>query len=206
MRFSDKEISELCESICHRLSEGRLRHTLAVRDTALLLADYFLPNMKDVVEASALLHDVSKEIPIEEQIDMLLESGDIASRSEIPEYGVIHSLTAPLVVKRDYHRFAIDEVLSAVYNHTTGSPDMTVLDEIIFLADFIEETRTHNSCRSLRERVLSGLKRGADAENLSLLHEACVFEIDSTISYLISNKKKIDVKAILTRNVLLSKI
>jgi HD superfamily phosphohydrolase YqeK len=119
---------------------------------------------------------------------------------------VLHSFTAPLFIKKYFSEFATENVISAVRYHTLGAPEMSVFDEIVFLADFIEDTRTYDASISLRNFVWSNMRSGEFDTNVKVLHLACVKAIDYTIINLIENKKKINSKNILTRNALLSKI
>jgi len=206
MIFSEKKLKALREEVKKRLSEKRYLHTLAVAEAAKKLSDMCIPEKIAEAEVAALLHDVTKELSLTEQRE-LLESAKIALDSEDYEsLGVLHSFTAPIVVKRDFPDFATEEVLFAVLYHTIGSPTMSVFDEIIFLADFIEDTRTYDSSVKLREFVWQNMQLGEIESNILILHDACVRAIDCTILNLIENKKKINSKNILTRNALLSKI
>ena len=206
MAFSDADISDLILRVKRRMSEKRFAHTLSVMDTALMLADHTVPESRNVVSVAALLHDIAKEIPIDDQIAFLEREGETISEFDLQSKGVIHSYTAPYVVQRDFREYATSEVLSAVRNHTLGDPDMSFVDEIIFLADFIEASRGYKTCIELRQNVVENLSKNNFSENVLLIHSACIEEIDSTLKMLLSEKKFINPKIILTRNALLSKI
>jgi HD superfamily phosphohydrolase YqeK len=83
---------------------------------------------------------------------------------------------------------------------------MTEFDEIIFLADFIEETRKYPACIKLREFVFGNMKEGHTEANIRILHRAVISAIDSTVSNLKENGRFVNSKNILTKEALLSKI
>lgn len=206
MTFSDKDINLLKNQVESRLSPKRFLHTLGVARSAIKLAEYCLPDFIRETEAAALLHDITKEYTIEEQYKLINEFDIPIDKSDYESPQILHSFTAPAVIKRDFPMFATNRILSAVYNHTIGSPDMTVFDEIIFLADYIEETRTYDSCISVRNYVFHNMADRDYKSNIKVLHNACIKAIDFTISSLSENKRHVNLKNILTRNALMSKI
>lgn len=206
MTFSSEEISALSREVEGRLSPKRFLHTLGVVKMAEGLALLCLPEKKDELIVAAYLHDVTKELKPAEHLELLSEYNIPVTDEDLCTEAILHSFSATCVVKRDFPRLATGDILSAVYNHTLGAPDMTVFDEIIFLSDYIEESRTYESSVKLREFVLEGMTDGAYDDNVKLLHRACITAIDNTVLHLIHEKKAINTKNILTRNALLGKI
>lgn len=206
MTFSNKDIEELKKEIKGRLSEPRYLHTLGVSRAAIRLAEFCAPQLTQEAEVAALLHDVTKEYPREEQL-RIINDFNVALDDEDKSYpAVLHSFTAPEIIKREFSKFATKNVLSAVFSHTLGAPDMSVFDEIIFLADFIDDTRSYDSSASVRKFVFENMIGGKTEHNQKVLHKACVMSIDFTVDHLKKNEKNINSKNILTRNALLSKI
>lgn len=206
MMFTEEELSELKASVSRRISEKRFLHTLGVLEAALYLADISGIASKSEIAAAAILHDVTKEISYDEQLFLIKSFNLKADKEDLAVREVIHSLTAPLIIERDFPIFATEKVISAVKHHTLGSPDMSLFDEIIFLADFIEPNRKYDACREVREFVYNNTSRDSKEANVNLIHKASVMAIDSTINNLILNKKIISAKTVLTRNVILGKI
>lgn len=206
MTFSKDDIELLKGRVESRLSQRRYLHTLGVVNAAVKLAELCLPDSVLEAEAAALLHDVSKEYTLEEQYSLIKEFNIKIDESDYNSPAILHSFTAPAVIKRDFNKFATTKILSAVFNHTIGSPDMEIFDEIIFLADYIEENRTYDSCIAVRKFVFDNMKLGEHEFNIKILHRACVKAIDLTVANLLENKKNINEKNILTRNALMSKI
>jgi HD superfamily phosphohydrolase YqeK len=83
---------------------------------------------------------------------------------------------------------------------------MSLLDEIIFLSDFIEEGRVYEESRKLYEWVFSEIDLSAGEPSEAIIHRACIAEIDSTVKHLKEKNKEINPKTLLTRRALLSKI
>lgn len=206
MTFSNEEIDYLRREIKKRLSEHRYLHTLGVARAAIKLSLFCLPEFASELEVAALLHDITKEYSVSEQLEIIEKEGIDIEREDLNTPAVLHSFTAPSAIKRDFEKFATERVLSAVCFHTMGSPLMSVFDEIIFLADYIEETRSYPSSVSVRDYVYKNMQPGLIDQNLKILHKACIMAIDFTAKHLEENKKSVNSKNILTRNALLSKI
>ena len=204
MIFSNDDIIKLRDLVKPRLSEKRYSHTLGVERTAVRLAKFCAPDLASEAAVAALLHDVTKEIPYEGQKELL--SGSSVASEDYESPAILHAYTAAIVIKREFPYYATEKVVSAVHNHTVGSPDMSVFDEIIFLADFIEDTRSYEASISLQSFVWNNMKDADTEANIKILHRACVQAIDAAIANLVKYKKNINIKNILTRNALLSKI
>lgn len=182
--ISDKDIAELEKQISERLSAQRFSHTLGVMRSAELLGSYCLPHKIDELRAAALLHDVAKELSREEQIRLITDGGGSLTDEDMLSAPVLHSFAAPFAVKRDFPFFATEDILSAVRFHTVGDVNMSLFDEIIFLADFIEDTRSYEACIALRSELLTSLSVGEQKSNQRELHKAAIKMIDFTVKYL----------------------
>ena len=196
-------LNKLRESIKEQLSEKRYIHTLGVEKMALKLGEVLLPDKLFELSVAALLHDIAKEITYEEQLKLLNESKYPCSKEDIDSKSTLHSLAAVPVIKRNYVQFSTDDVISAVSNHTLGSPNMSIFDEIIFISDYAEEGRTYNTCievnRFLREKLH---KENLYMDNIKILHEASLMSIRSTIDSLVKRREKIHSKTMLTKEYL----
>ncbi len=205
MSFTDKELSKLRLAVSHRISEKRFLHTLGVERAAVRIGRRCLPTDISELSAAALLHDISKELSDREQIDILKLSSDIFA-SDYLSVPIFHSLTAPYIIKRDFPDFATDNIISAVRNHTTGSPDMSVFDEIIFIADFIEDGRRYESCIAVREQLYAAFDKAQDREEcISALHDAVILSLDFTILSIVKNGKFLNERTVRTRNAFLGR-
>ncbi|HHZ12154.1 MAG TPA: HD domain-containing protein [Acholeplasmataceae bacterium] len=120
--------------------EERFRHSLGVKDKALELIDTFgLPLNKEKAAIAGVLHDYAKFESMERFREIIkknkFDEGILRMKPEI-----WHSLLGPYVIREE---LGLDdpEILSAVQNHTLGSLNMGLLEEVIYLADFTEENR-----------------------------------------------------------------
>ena len=104
----------------------------------------------------------------------------------------IHALTAALVIPERFPEFADQRVIEAVRYHTTGREKMSIFEKIIFLADYIDDTRTYPSCISLRNEFFSAKPEDMnEQERIRHLDRAALASIDNTLSYLRSKERSI---------------
>ncbi|MBO4212664.1 MAG: bis(5'-nucleosyl)-tetraphosphatase (symmetrical) YqeK [Clostridia bacterium] len=152
MKFTEKQLDVLRESVKNNagLSPKRLTHVLAVENAAAKLADLYLPEKKDILRAAALLHDITKEYPVERQVEICLKHGHTPTDTEIASPVIFHAKTAAWLIPELYPEFADDEVVEAVRWHTTGRVGMTMSEKIIYFADYIDDSRTFPDCVTLR--------------------------------------------------------
>ena len=78
--------------------------------------------------------------------------------------------------------------------------------EIIFLADFIEDGRKYPDSLATRKYVFDNMESGNIPKNISVLHRACLMEIDSTLSHLKTMGKDISGRTLMAKKSLISKI
>ncbi len=207
MTFTKTEINRLRNLISVKMSEERFLHTEGVADTALKIGANIIPELLDELECAALLHDIIKELSDTELLKIAADFDIELSDEDISSPAVLHALIAPAVIKRDFPYFATDNVLSAVYKHTTGDGEMSLLDEIVFLSDYIEAGRKYSSCKELREDFFSHFsKTGTRDKNISALHSAALKSIEFTEAFLSMRGKHIHSKTKMAKATLQSLI
>lgn len=182
--ISEDELSNLREEVAGRLSEKRFRHTLAVEEEAAFMAKELLPEKLRQIRAAALLHDIAKELSSEKQLNYIKDFGIIKKDyGKIPE-PVLHALAAPGVIVEDFPEYASEEILSAVSRHTTGEEGMSVFDAIVFLADYTECTRKHETCKRCREYFHGNIANAqTEKERIHILTEAVKMSLYDTIRF-----------------------
>ena len=188
------QIEKLRESVASVLSEKRMKHTLAVEDMAYRLGSIYFQDEEVLLllRAAALLHDVTKELPDEEQLAILESYSVKPLPEELASMPTIHALTAALVIPQRFPEFADPRVIDAVRYHTTGREGMSVFEKIIFLADYIDDTRTYPSCISLRDEFFSAKpEKMNEVERIRHLDRAALASIENTLSYLQSKERSI---------------
>ena len=185
MAFTSSSLDELKKKISDELSAVRFRHTRGGLDAAMALAEFFPELSKKEISAAALLHDVAKEMPKEEQERLAVEYIGVLDPADLASPQILHSLAAPARVKRDFPAFATPAVLSAVLKHTTGDESMSVFDKIIFVSDYIETGRTYFDSVKVREELFSELLQAKGREECErALNRACLAEINGTLASL----------------------
>jgi ribosome-associated protein len=206
MKFTDAQIDSLRREVGGRLSEKRFAHTLGVEKMAVKLGELCLPDMVDKLHVAALLHDISKEYSEAEHFFIAEKHNIVFSDAEINEPALWHSLTAAAVVMDEFPDYADRDVLTAVYNHTVGSPDMSIFDEIILLSDYIEEGRKYQNCIDVRERFFSDIQKSRNYnDRLLALHEATVDSFNNNINEFILRGKSFHERTLTTRDEILKK-
>ena len=131
-----------------RVSPKRGEHIKGCVEIAVELAERYGADPRSAYLAAAL-HDVTKEARGREQLQLCKKYGIMpdAVQSETPH--LLHAHTGAAVAKELLDMS--DEVCSAIANHTTGRPHMSLLDKIICLADYIEPTRAFEGVDSIRQ-------------------------------------------------------
>ncbi len=163
-----EEIKEVLES---ELSEDRFLHTVGVVKVALHLANLY---DEDLIKAgyAALLHDCAKEFTDEEVKEFCTEHK--IDLSYLDEYkSIVHSHLGEYVAK---YKFGIEDsdILSAIKYHTTGKADMTNIEKIVYIADFIEPNRANPNC-------MKQIETARDLASIS---------IDDTLKYILEQTKE----------------
>ena len=139
------------------LKPKRMPHVLGTESEAVRLARRYGAD-ETQARVAALLHDCTKKLDMDEQLSLCTHYGIELDELECRALKLLHSKTGAAIA-RDV--FAVsDEVYNAILYHTTGKPDMTLLEKIIYLADYIEPTRDFPGVEELRRTVYEDLDRG----------------------------------------------
>jgi predicted HD superfamily hydrolase involved in NAD metabolism len=186
------QTEDLRASVASVLSEKRMKHVLAVEDMAYRIGALFYRDSETLylLRAAALLHDVTKELDDEEQLSILHKHSVEPLPEDLASMPTIHALTAALIIPERFPEFADERLIDAVRYHTTGREGMSTVEKIVFLADYIDETRTYPSCVSLREEFFDADPEGMSYdERLKHLDRAALASIENTLSYLEGKKR-----------------
>lgn len=167
----DERITEIRKHLKKKLNPMRYEHTLGVSYTCIALAMRYSVNL-DQAEMAGLLHDCAKRYDDVTIIRKCQERGVELTESELRAPAVIHAKLGAWMAE---HKYGITdpEILSAIACHTTGKPAMSLLDKILYVADYIEPRRD-------KAPNLPALRRLAFED----LDEALYQILDSTRNYL----------------------
>lgn len=157
MSLSDK-YADIKKTVKKELSKERYQHTLGVAYTASCLAMRYGEDMERAYLAG-LLHDNAKQIPDDEKIRIAEKLEIPISDAERENPSLLHAKLGAYYAES---RFDITDpgILSAILFHTTGRPDMDLLEKIIFVADYIEPNRDRaKNLSELRSLAFKDLDR-----------------------------------------------
>lgn len=180
----------------------RIRHTLGVYDECVWMAQTFGLSKEDSAAlcVAALLHDITKSKTDEEQLALCSKYGISrpADLSSVPP--TLHQATgAPFAREVFGEEIVNDKVMSAISCHTTGRAGMTMLDRMLFTADFTEPGRKYRSCSEMREYLhgeCEKINKNDKAALYRLLDDTTKKIMGFTVTYLIEKGRKIDVEMI----------
>jgi nicotinate-nucleotide adenylyltransferase len=124
------------------LKPKRIVHSLGVRDTAVELAEiHHLDANK--ARLAGLLHDCAKYLTTEEKLELCREYDFPVSDIELANPELLHAKAGSAYANKKYN-INDQEILDAIYYHTTGKPAMDPISLVIFIADYIEPGRHHS--------------------------------------------------------------
>ncbi len=186
--------AEYIELLRSRLKEPRFLHSLNVAESAVMLAKRFGAD-EDKAYLAGLLHDITKNESDENQLQIMESGGIILSKTQRANPKLWHAMSG-MVYLRDVLGITDEEVLGAVRWHTTGKAGMTLLEKVVFIADYISAERDYPDADVMRRLSATSLDAAAlYALKFSLRHlsekEKPICE-DSVAYYneLIMQKKK----------------
>lgn len=176
---------ELIAKVKEQVSEKRFKHILGAEQAALELAranDYEL----EKASVAALVHDYAKERSDSEFKALIVQTGleqDLLNWNNFIWHGVVGAE----IIKKEL-KITDEEILNAVRRHTVGAKEMTMLDQIVYVADYIEPGRDFPGVDQARQLAAESLRAAVE------------FETKHTLLYLMNNDKTIYPAAILTYN------
>jgi len=132
-----------------RLTAPRFYHSLCVMEEAVRLA-HQLGADEEKARLAGLLHDVTKNTPNEEQLALLRENGVSLTPLEVSAPKLYHAMSGEVFLKEKLS-ITDSEVLSAVRYHTTARANMTLLEQVLYIADFVSVDRDYNGAEELRQ-------------------------------------------------------
>ena len=204
--ITEEALNRLREKLAGCMSPKRYRHTVAVEAMAEQLGRLYLPDEILPLRAAALLHDITKEYSLEEQLKICEEFGIMVSAYDKCSPKTFHAKTAAALIPSRYPDFAEESVLSAVRWHTTGRAHMTRMEELIYLADYIDESRTFPDCVLLRHLFWSAEpEQMNEQEREAHLRAVLIESFDMTVRALTAEGAIISADTVHARNALLLK-
>lgn len=144
--------------IKERLSDYRFYHSVCVAESAVQLAKRFGAD-EEKARVAGILHDVMKEETKENQLAVIEKAGMKMTELEKKNKKVYHQMSGAAYVKEELG-ITDDEIINAIRYHTTGRRSMSLLEKIIYLADFISADRDYEDVDVMRRKVEEGMEEG----------------------------------------------
>ena len=189
----EKLLKNIIEDLERSLSNERYLHSISTMKKAKEIAKQYVIDELTVILTS-VAHDIAKEMTNEEYLLYAKENNIKLDETDKIENRILHGKIGAHIVGKKYG--FTKEMQEAIYYHTTGRKNMTLLDKIVFLADKSENRRESEDAEKLRKIIK---KEGLD--------NAILWDIDYyIIPKMIKKQKMIHPNSIYARNDIISKI
>ena len=136
------------------LKNKRIPHVLGTEQEAIRLAERYGADVEKA-RVAALLHDCTKKLNMEEQLELCGRYGIQLDELEQKALKLLHAKTGAAIAREVFGM--PQEVYDAIYWHTTGKGNMTLLEKILYVADYMEPNRDFEGVERLRELAYSDL-------------------------------------------------
>jgi len=178
------------EIVKEQLTDHRYQHTIGVLETALQLASKYGADEKKT-ELAAIFHDYAKFRSKEEMKQIIIQE---KMPEELLDYNseLWHAPVGAFLVEKEVG-ITDSDVIEAIRYHTSGRPEMTVLEKIIYVADYIEPGRVFPGVDEVRELANQDLD------------QALLQSIQNSIVFLVKQKRAVFPLTLQTYNNLVNK-
>lgn len=173
------DIKKIRKKMEKTLDNARFEHTLGVAYTAACLAMRYDVDIAKA-QTAGLLHDCAKCLTNEKRISICKKHNIQMNEAEIENPQLLHAKVGSFLAMEEFDIHDQD-IINAILNHTTGRPDMSILEKIIYIADYIEPGRK-------QAPNLASIRKAA-FENLD---QALLMILEDTLSYLQSTNSIVD--------------
>ena len=184
--FSPLTSDEIVAKEKNNMDVKRFEHCIGVSDTSRKLAE--LNNYDpDKAALAGFIHDYAKQVPNEKFIEIIKTKGfdqDLLNYNRAIWHGIVGSY----IIEQEL-KITDSEILTAIKRHTTADTEMTTLDKIVFVADFIEPHRNFPGVEQARKIAFENLDAGVG------------YELAHTLSFLVENRQKVYPKTLDAYNV-----
>lgn len=169
----DDGLSAYRAILTEKLDEYRLYHSECVSECAAVLAEKYGADVEKA-RLAGLMHDVMKNASPDEHLDLMQKSGEAFTKVDIANRKVWHQISGSVYLKQS-GIITDEEILGAVRWHTTGKAGMTLLEKIVYTADFISADRDYPDVGVVRRLAEKSLE------------DAILYTSRYTINKLVSN-------------------
>ena len=186
--ITESMLDALRERVGAHMSPKRFRHTVEVERMVARLAALYAPEQTMMLRAAALLHDITKEYSMDRQLLICAEHRLTVSKTDLYAPKTFHARTAAALIPQLYPEFADETLLSCVRWHTTGRAGMTLCEQLVYLADYIDLSRTFPDCVTLRNAFFDAKPEAMGREaRLAHLRDIMILSFDMTVRGLLED-------------------
>lgn len=182
---------EIKRYIKEHLNEARYIHSIGVMETSENLAIHYGADPKKA-RVAGLTHDCAKNLHKNQLVEIAEENGEKLSEIYLNAPQLLHGLVGAYISK---NLFGIndDDILNSIRYHTTGRKNMSLLEKIVYISDYIEPSRNFKGVNELRKLTYIDLDK------------VLLKSFDDTINYTVSRGSLLHIDTIEARNYLLYK-
>ena len=174
--YSTLSSAEIVAKEKSNMTEDRFEHCIGVSKTAQKLAELNHYD-EDKAALAGFIHDYAKQVSVEEYREVIKTKGfdqDLLNWNR----SIWHGIVGTYFIQRDL-KITDSEILTAVRRHTTADVEMTTLDKIVFMADYIEPGRSFPGVEEARKITYANLDQGVG------------YQLAHTLEFLIEKRNKI---------------
>ena len=170
------DLAKLRKEMEKALEPKRYEHTLSVAYTAANLAAVHGGDVQKALVAG-VLHDCAKCLSHKKQMSLCEKYHVQLSEMEADENSPLLHAKAGSVLAKEEYGMTDEDILNAICYHTTGRPQMSMLEKIIYIADYIEPGRRH----------MKRFGEGAPMERLTQIRQRAYLDLDETLCNILSD-------------------
>ena len=174
--YSTLSSAEIVAKEKSNMTEDRFEHCIGVSKTAQRLAELNHYD-EDKAALAGFIHDYAKQVSVKDYREVIKTKGfdqDLLNWNR----SIWHGIVGTYFIQRDL-KITDSEILTAVRRHTTADVEMTTLDKIVFMADYIEPGRSFPGVEEARKITYANLDKGVG------------YQLAHTLEFLIEKRDKI---------------
>ena len=193
-RMTYKEYEVIIEK---RMKSARFKHSRNVAKEAVRLAKKYGADVEKA-EIAGILHDATKETPEQEQMELIEKAGIVLTPLEKSSHKLWHAISGAAFVQVELG-ITDPDIINSIRYHTTGRAGMSLLEKVIFIADFTSAERDYDGVekmrkvadKSLEEAILEGMSYTiADLAQRKLTIAPDTFMGYNEVTFLAATKEK----------------
>ena len=138
------------------LTEKRFYHSQCVAQEAARLAQQYGADVEKA-RLAGILHDIMKDTPPEQQLKILQDSGILLTKTQRHNRKLWHALAGAAYLQQTL-QVKDGDIVEAVRCHTSGKKDMSLLEKVLFVADYISADREYPGVERMRQAAYRSLE------------------------------------------------